>query len=266
MKNFTFLLGLLGLLMTGCGVKFAEATVNKPLPDEFKDKALYHGPVAGYDFQDLVGNILLIKENDDPLRIGLIRPNGYKNEVIPIADPNNYYKSRIQRGAELQGSYLAFAADFKIDQLAEIEIVDVARAGIAFDKEDVFAQILTKASTWVKDHPKDDASLTRLWVKSVVLISWTYNDFTKIEANASGVVGDAVGIKTGVYNRNEETVKSVRIAFEAFDIDELVKQSASINPAFAKTSSGIAKVKDSAIFKSLIKGNQIRISPEFPHL
>jgi hypothetical protein len=171
-----------------------------------------------------VGNVLRVKKNDDPIRIGLIRPTDYKNIIIPITDPNNYYKSRIQKGAEAKGSYLAFAVNFKADQLAELELVDIARASVAFDNDSVFQHVIDKATIWVREHPYSDTSIKRLWIKSVVLTRRIYEDFTNVGVKASGQVGDVVGVSTGVYNKSEQSIKSVIIAFEAFDIDELVKQ------------------------------------------
>ena len=94
-------------LTCGCsGVKFAAAPVNKQIPEAFTQRSVYPGGVAGYDFQDLVGNILFVETGKDPLRIDMIRPTGYLNAVIPIKDSSNFYRSRIQAGAEAQNFYL----------------------------------------------------------------------------------------------------------------------------------------------------------------
>jgi hypothetical protein len=219
-------LTLITFVFSGCaGVKFANAPVNKPLPETFTNRSLYPAGVAAYEFQDLVGNILRIKANQNPLRIGMIRPNNFVSVVIPITESNNYYKSRIQKGAESKGSYLAFAADFSEEQLAEIELIDIARAGIRFENDTIFDQITSRAQEWVRNNPKTDTSVTRVWIKSVVLTKTIYNEFTNVGIKASGQVGDVVGVTTGVYNKSAETIRSVLISFEAFDIDELVKNS-----------------------------------------
>ncbi|WP_394757973.1 hypothetical protein [Flavobacterium sp.] len=212
-------------LLASCGgVKFANAPVNLDLPKSFTDRTLYPAGDAAYDFQDLVGNILLVKENEQPSRIGLIRPDNYKNIVIPITDPNNYYKSRIQKGAEAKGSYLAFAASFTNEQLAEYELIDIARSGIVLDSEEIFNQIVRKIVDWIGKHPKTDNISKRLWVKSTVLTKETKYNFTKVEVNASGQIGEVVGVSTGVYLKNDLTTRGVFLSFESFDVDKLVNQ------------------------------------------
>ena len=190
---------ILALTLTGCaGVRFAQSPVNADLPESFTKRALYPAGIAAYDFQDFVGNILKIKQNEDPIRIGIIRPNLYEAKIIPIDEPNNYYKSRIQKGASTKGSYLAFTGSFSDDQLAEVELVDIARSGISFDNQNIFQEIVDKAKNWVSNHPKTDPTIKRLWVKSAVVTRKLYNDFVKIDANASGQTGDVVG----VFNRH----------------------------------------------------------------
>lgn len=226
-RSFIYLL-LAGLSFSSCaGVKFGESTVNATLPDVFKDKAVYPAGVAGYKFEDLVGVIILVKKGQDPLPIGLIRPTAYVRNVIPITDPNNYYKSRIQKGAEAQGSYLSFAANFSADRMAELELSDIARAGIHWDGTN-FDEVITQAAAWVESHPNADPTVTRIWVKDVVLTKRIYSDYTKIAADASGQVGPVVGVKGGIYNNAENVIKSVILSFDAYDIDKMVSNAKSV--------------------------------------
>lgn len=213
------------LLTAGCaGVKFAPASVNKPVPEAFTQRSVYPAGVAGYDFQDLVGNILFVKANSDTLRIDVIRPSSYVNAVTPITDSNNFYRSRIQKGAEVQGAYLAFAAKFSAEDMAELTLDDIARSGIELKDEATWTEIKNKVVEWVKAHQKTDESSSRIWVKSVVLSRRIYNSHTKIEADASGQVGDVTGVKTGVYRKDEEGIKSVMLGLEAFDVDKLANE------------------------------------------
>jgi hypothetical protein len=221
------------VLLAGCGVKFAEAPVNTTLPEVFKQRLLYPGGVASYDSQDLVGNVLQLAEGQEALRVAVIRPDAYTPQLITIVDPNNYYRSRIQRGAEEQGSYLAFAESLKADQMAELILTDVARAGIVLDNAAQWEQIVAKSAQWVASHPKASPGVQRLWVKAVVLTRRSYSDFSKISANASGQVGSVVGVKGGVYRNSEQEQKSVNIAFEAFDIDKLVAVARPVSGATA---------------------------------
>ncbi len=257
MKILNLLFVLISIVLTSCaGVKFANAPVNTDLPESFTERSLYPAGVAGYNFQDLVGNVLEIKKNENPFRIGMIVPNGYKATVIPILDPNNYYKSRIQQGAELKGSYLKFAANFKADQLAELELIDIARSGIPFDTIKIFNEILEQATKWVSTHPKSDTSITRVWVKAVVLTRRIYNDMVNVGANASGQVGDVVGVSTGVYNKHETEIKSVIIAFESFDIDKFVKETTTseLKPRILMNLNNTPSIPKSAIYKGIIQG------------
>ena len=258
MKNL-FLIPIISIFLISCsGVKFASAPVNKDLPETFTNRSIYPAGVAGYEFQDLVGNILKVDSGQNPIRIGVIRPASYKSEIVPITDANNYYKSRIQKGAEANGNYLAFAAKFSAEKLAELTLIDVARAGIVLDDMNSFKEILDSAKVWVEAHPKGTSTANRLWVKSVVLTKRVYNDFTEIKANASGQQSDVVGVSTGVYSKDENSIKSVIIAFEAFDIDELVSSST----ALADTkglNEGIdyEKIFSNSIYTSTIEGKII---------
>jgi hypothetical protein len=242
-------------LFYGCtGVKFADAPVNKQVPEAFTQRSVYPGGIAGYDFQDLVGNILFIETSKDPLRIDVIRPTGYVNAVIPITDSNNFYRSRIQKGAEAQGSYLAFAANFSSEDMAELTLDDIARAGIELKTEATWTDIKNKIIAWVKIHPKTNQNTSRLWVKSVVLSRRVYNSHSKIDANASGQVGDVTGVKTGVYKKDEEGIKSVMLGFEAFDVDKLASEVATPQKMSISSAELFEKVK----FTDLIEG-KIRI-------
>lgn len=219
--------GALLWILLGCscsGVKFAAASVNKQVPESFTQRAVYPAGVAGYDFQDLVGNILFTEAEKDPLRIDVIRPAGYVSAVIPITDSNSFYRSRVQQGAEAQGSYLAFAAKFSAEDMAELTLDDIARAGIEIKDGAMWVDIQKKLVAWVKAHPKVNANAKRLWVKSVVLSRRVYNSHTKIDANASAQVGDVTGVKTGVYRKDEDGIKSVMLGFEAFDVDRLASE------------------------------------------
>jgi len=218
-------LALFVLAFSGCyGVRFNPASVNDPIPEAFTKRTLYPAGIAGYDFQDLVGNVLLIREGADPLRIAIIRPDNYEIKAIPIEDPNNYYRSRIQKGAEVQGTYLAFAAALNVEDMVELTLTDISRAGIAIDSNVIWENITRKAAEWVKFHPKKDTAVRRLWIKSAVLSRKNLHKYDKISANARSQVGEVTGVKTGVYLKSEQVIKSVILGFEAFDIDELVNQ------------------------------------------
>src|SRR5438132_642117 len=214
----------LGFSLACSGVKLAAAPVNKQIPESFTQRSVYPGGVAGYDFQDLVGNILFVEGGKDPLRIEVIRPSAYISAVIPISDSNNFYRSRIQKGAEAQGAFLAFAAKFSAEDMAELTLDDIARAGIEFKDEATWTEVKNKIISWVQVHPNNNQNASRLWIKSVVLSRRVYNGHTKIDADASGQVGDVTGVKTGIYHKDEEGIKGVMLGFEAFDVDKLATE------------------------------------------
>jgi len=244
---------LLSLASCG-GVKFGPAPVNTPMPEVFTNKAVYPAGVAGYTFESLVGVVLHTKKNNDPTPVGIIRPAAHIVEVVPITDPNNYYRSRIQKGAEAQGGYLAFAASFSLDQMAEIELNDIARSGIEWTGTN-FNDVLTQATAWVASHPKADTSITRLWIKDAVLTKRIYTDFTKIQANASGQAGPVVGVKSGVYNNSENLIKSVILSFVAYDIDKMVANAATIESISGDSDEKIKFARSQMVIEGTLKAD-----------
>ncbi|MBX2920955.1 MAG: hypothetical protein KF746_02095 [Chitinophagaceae bacterium] len=90
-------------------LKPGESPVNIPIPKEFADRTVFPTDLAGANrFQDLAGSIITFKTAATPIFAGLARPDSYVAVSVPITDPNTYYKSRIQKGAEVQGDYLQF--------------------------------------------------------------------------------------------------------------------------------------------------------------
>lgn len=224
MKVVCCLVLMAAVITASCaGVKFAPASVNEDIPDAFTQRALYPSGVAGYAFNDLVGNIINVVPGEDPMRIGVIIPADYEDAIIPITDSNNYYRSRIQAGAESQCAFLAFAANFSEEKMVELTLIDIARAGIIMDQK-VWDEIYPIIENWVREHPKKNPDSKRLWIKASVLSRRIYITHTKIDADASEQVGDVTGVKTGVYRKAEEGNKSVIISFEASDIDILVRE------------------------------------------
>lgn len=207
-------------LLSGCaGVKFAEAPVNSVMPDSFTKRSIYPSAIAAYEFQELAGTILSVESGKDPLRVGIIRSQGQVPVSIPITESLNYYHSRIQKGVSGGGQYLAFAASMSAEAMVDYELDDIARASTDYTDD-----VITRLTAWVKSHPKPNNNTARLWVKSVVLTRQTLTNFVKIDANASGQVGEVTGVKAGVYRKAENSTRSTILGFDAFDIDQLVSQ------------------------------------------
>ncbi len=237
--------GLIAIIaINGCaGVKFASAPHDN-LPDQYINRSILDPSVQSYIFEQLPGSIILIKKNQNPALIGFVTPPGFKASVIPItADESlNYYHSIITSKVSTKANYLAFAADFSTDDMAELTLVDVARAGIDINAT-TFPQITDGLTAWVATHPLADTSEHRIWISSTVLTSRVYNIGTKINADASGQVGTVVGVSGNVYNTNTTAFKSTIISFISFDVDKLINQ----NLNAAKTKQDTSKILTGAV-------------------
>ena len=234
--NLTRITLLLAVTLTyGCatGVKFASSPVNKPLPKAFAERTVSLKGGSEYIPQDIVGNIISKQNDQDPNLIGVVRPANYVYKLIPITETLNYYHSRIQSGAQIEGSYLAFSTKLGAEDMVEITLDDIARASIEITDEATWGEIENKIIKWVKAHPKKYLNESRLWIKSVILTRMVYNTYTKINADASGQVGAVVGVKTGVYRNNEDQTKSVIVGFDVYDVDRLANNATIRLPAIA---------------------------------
>ena len=224
-------------LMWSCGVRFTEVTPNLSLPDAYRERSIYPGGIAIYAPEDLVGNILFIREGKQPITGGKLYPINFTPKYNPLTSDQslNYYNSKITKGAEAEGSYLSFAASFSASEMAELEMVDIGFVNISLNAEQ-FDDIKKKAQAWVQTNPKDVnvPGLQRIWVKSVVLTSRRFTASTEISANASGVASPAVKVGGKVYSTSNTSIRSVLMGFEAYDIDELgktnVKLAAGVDP------------------------------------
>lgn len=250
MKHLWGLLTLSALMLSGCGgVRFAPASVNEPIPDTFSKRAVYPAGVAGYEIGDLVGNVLIVHDGAEPVRVDVIRPNGFVPKITPITDPNSYYRSRIQAGAQAQGEYLAFASKLSTDEMADLILADVAMSNVDFSQAATWSDVKGKIAAWVHQHPKSDSGSHRLWVKTVVLTRRVYNSYSKIAADASGQVGEVTGVKTGIYRKSENDIKSVIIGYEAFDVDLIASDTATPNSVIPHEES--EKVLERARYRGL---------------
>lgn len=84
-----------------------------------------------------------------------------------------------------------------------------------------FNEIERKIEQWLETHPKPSGVTRRLWIKNVTISPWTYSDFQEISANASGVVGDTVGAKGSVYNKQQTIIKEPIVGMEIYDMDAM---------------------------------------------
>ncbi len=217
MKLRIFIFMLASIMLSGCsGVRFAQAPVNTVMPESFTNRSTYPSAVAAYEFQELVGSIISTEPGKDLIRVGVVRAAASVPASIPVTDSLNYYHSRIQQGASAKGGYLAFAVNLSADAMVDLELDDIARATTDYNEE-----VIAKLNDWVKNHPRPTADTKRVWVKSVVLTRQLLTNYVKIDANASGQVGEVTGVKTGIYRKSDNTTRSTIIGLETFDVDQL---------------------------------------------
>lgn len=213
---------LLAVSITGCGgVKFAaDPNINKGLPKDFVKRDLYEKTdIFKYRLSDLVGHILVCrtvagkqKTEDCDLKLTrIVKPNTSPDIEMP---KQVIYKSKVNSQASAQGSYLAFTANFSAEQVAEVTITDSTL--IAIKSEDVPKDLL---QAYVADNP-NDGSVKRYWIQAALLTTLIQTDFTKISADAKGVVGNTAGVGTSVFNEHGADSYDWRISMLIPDIDK----------------------------------------------
>lgn len=249
MKSTILSLVFTCVALSGCaGVKFAEAPVNAVMPDSFTKRSIYPSAVAAYEFQDLAGSILSVEPNKDPIRVGIVRAQAQVPVAIPITEALNYYHSKIQQGVTGGGEYLSFAASLSAEAMVDFELDDISRASTDYTND-----VINQLTTWVNSHPKPNNSTSRLWVKSVVLTRQTLTNYVKIDADASGQVGEVTGVKAGVYRKAENSTRSTILGFDAFDIDHLVAQLQSTPPEVMSRNSGLEAARSIQKLNGLLR-------------
>jgi len=193
------------------------ASSNNPnVPPAFKSRAACTALTSGYSPEDLVCNIVEVRPGAEPAVIGTVTPTpNYRCTLKLIADPGNYYHSRIQYGAEVLCGYLAFAGNMKVDAMVDYTLGDDAVASFGPLTED----ICNKLSDWVYEHPNKDDSARRLWVREIVRSQQTTATFDKVGASVNVQLGPLVGVKGTVYRRNEDDSRAWVFGLVSYDVD-----------------------------------------------
>jgi len=215
-----FILTFFVLVLSGCvGVRFADETINRVLPDDFKNRNIYpETDIFKYKLDSLVGRILVCQPDqindricDCDLKITRIIKNGTTPETI--SPEQKVFSSKIDQGASAQGSYLAFAAKFSAEQVAEILITDSA---LVFIKDDDVP--IEDLKQYVQSNPRVGQE-KRFWIQGALLATIIQRELIKIDTDAEGVVGNVSGIKGGVYNHRGQESNDYRISLLMPDID-----------------------------------------------
>ena len=195
----------------GCGVRFTEEALNKKLPEDFTHRNLYTPTdIMKYHLDELAGSILYRMPNETEYR-RVERIAAKEVHVEPIK-AQVLYNSKVTNGASVQGSYLAFTADMKFDQVAEVTIQDTAQAFIPWN--DVPADSLKVEKT--KPLPP---GARRYYVQGALLATIDKEYFHEISANASGQIGNTTGVGGKVYNSDKEIIRDFKISLLLVDID-----------------------------------------------
>lgn len=208
------------LAAVGCsGLRFGSVPVNEELPEDWKNRNLYHNTAHfKYQLQDLAGSLLQKKEGEKEFtRIGRQVAPGYV-PALKVIDDGKVYESKVDRGAEVQGSYLAWVAKLQGNQKAGVLIQDVSSVFIPYP--DIPWKELAKLAVANPPQP----GVQRFYVQGALLSSIVIEKYMEIEASASGVMGPAVGIGGKVYARQGSVSRDFRIALELIDIDKLNRE------------------------------------------
>ena len=201
--------------LSGCGVKFANETLNKDLPKDLTSRTLYpQTAIYKYHLDQLIGSIVYYDNNKNLKRVERVIRDNYIPSVKFVPDTDGVlYKSKINSGASAKGSYLAFSASLTADQMAEVIIRDIAH--IYIDDEDVPRALLNKARVYARDK-----NVQLYWIQGLLLSTRNLEYYQKISTNASGVVGNTAGVEGGVYNSRGMTSKDYDIALELVDLKQ----------------------------------------------
>jgi len=215
------LLSVLSVLLCGCGVKFVDTGVDAPIPKELDSRAVYSNGIAVYAIEDLVGSVLTVEPGEDPILCDYILPADFVAKAIAIQTPMYSYESNITAGFKADGKYVTFSADLDAKTVVQLKLFDSVRAGIVFAANvGAWDQVKAKMFKWVAEHPKTNPDSTRLWVKTVVLVSKSSTVYRAVTANSS-VLGTALQVKGSVYGSDKKTEMSTIITLEAVDMDKV---------------------------------------------
>ena len=211
----------LSLILSGCGLSFSNIpNFNKGLPEDFKRRVLWaETDIFKYNLEQLAGHVIYAKAAVGQYDRGPRYVKPQKAPVLKVIDSGQIYHSKIDRGAQAEGSYLAFAAALSDDQTADVNIIDTAQVFIPY--EDVPMEDLLKEAA----KPAPSGTTKRYYIQGVLLATVTTQYGVKIKADASGVVGNAFGAKGNVYNEEMTVGRDFRISLLLIDIDKLKQAS-----------------------------------------
>lgn len=219
MKRVVLATGL-ALLLAGCsGIKFAPVPLNNALPQSFKERTLYpRTEIFRHQLPELAGSILYRKGGTNEFDRGarVIKP-GVEVPLQTIKETDAaVYSSKIDRGASVQGSYLAFAASLGEKQTASVDMRDTVMVFIHWN--DVPLDELSK----LVQSPNPNPGTHRYWVQAALVTAITIDNYAEISTSASGVLGETFGAKGNAYNKQGATTHDYWISMELLDLEKLL--------------------------------------------
>lgn len=216
------------LLLSCSGVKFSQVPLTTEVPAHFLTRNLYadESGLMRYKLPQLVGSVLHVPTTGSTSLAKVVLREGYtpKLEVIPEAE-GKIVSLFVDQGASLSGSYLSFAASLSQEEVARVTICDRNLVHIA--NSDIPWELLRREA---KNRPSSFTG-RRLWVRGALLSSVDGSRFTKINADASAVLGETLGAKGNVYNRQGSELHDYRISMDVLDLDALSTHVADIHPS-----------------------------------
>ncbi|MBU8900926.1 hypothetical protein KRR26_35545 [Corallococcus sp. M34] len=230
-------IALFASLLGGCGVTFSNVPeFNKGLPEDFKRRVLWNETdLFKYNLEQLAGHVIYSKASAAEYDRGPRLVTNGKSPSFKLIDNGQVYHSKVDNGAKAEGSYLAFASTMSAEQTADVSIIDTAQVFIPY--EDVPVDELVKIA-----EASAPQGVKRYYIQGVLLASVTTRYGAKINADASGIVGDTFGAKGSVYNEQQAVGRDFRISLLLIDIDRMamLKKAPQLNPqaksAFIKAS------------------------------
>jgi hypothetical protein len=218
----TLALMLLSCIFLGCpkpGVTFDPLRLTNDLPDTFKKRNLYpdESGILKYKLTELVGRVIYKTPSTEYYSVKKVILNPDYSPVIElISDADGQvFEGLVDRNAALKGSYLAFASDLSVKEVATVSIRD--RHTVIVKNKDIPRDSLVAEAEAVQK----DSLTRRFWVQGAMLTSLDVARFSEISANASGVVGATFGAEGHVYNKQSQGIHDYRISVLLIDLDGL---------------------------------------------
>jgi len=214
---------VLTTFLVGCtGVKFNSVEMNNSLPEELKNRSLFRDEsgLMRYRLTELVGSVLFSTQTPGVYDLRkVILADNYRPKLETVKEEEGkLYTATVDSGAAAEGSYFSFAAKLSAEQIAGVTIQDMALVFV-LNNDVPWRKLVSEAHT-----SNPDPSAKRYWVQGALLTLQSISNFTKISADANGVVGPTMGAKGNVYNKQGLEFRDYKISLRLVDLDKLAQE------------------------------------------